>query len=509
MRAAAIVIVCALATTASASPGGDIPIDAFRPAVDSRGFVTVDGAAVLDAGQPSFGLITSYARGLLALDENGARYSVDDVVSPTLVAAVGVGARLEFGAALPTGVVSGGRDPGGAGVMRSALAEQGLGDLMLDGKLSIGTTGPIAWAAIATASLPTGARDAWLSAGRAALGARLVAEATLGPVRLGVNAGVRAPLGGDETFADPAMPTTTVGLGTALPVGAAIAWAAAPGKIELVGEGYALLPLHDQGYAPVEAIAGARFYLARASHLELGVGAGLGGGGGNPELRGFVGIVFEPLSPEHASGHMELVADETPPAPPPTPAAEPPVDDGLGDRDHDGIPDKDDLCPDEPEDYNGVEDTDGCPDSDFHHDTIADREDRCDRDACPDRDIVRVGTGGLIVLDDIQFGFDSAVIRPVSYHVLDAIADTLNANTQLTAIEIGGHTDERGADQYNLVLSQKRADAVMAYLVGKHVDAARLSAQGYGKRVPKVQGHDEHAWRINRRVEFVILERKD
>src|SRR5262249_15338069 len=153
----------------------------------------------------------------------------------------------------------------------------------VDAKAHLGATGPIAWAAIATASLPTGAKDAFLSAGHASIGARLVGELHLGSVRIGANAGLRAPLGRDETFMEP---TTggSLSLGPALPVSAALAWEAAPGKVELVAEGFALVPLRGDGYFPIEALAGARFYLAKSSHLELGAGAGLGAAGGNPDL---------------------------------------------------------------------------------------------------------------------------------------------------------------------------------------------------------------------------------
>src|SRR5690242_14929294 len=92
-----MLIVCILAATARA--GGDIPLDAFRTAVDSRGFVTVDGAAVLDPGQPSFGLVTTWSR--KPLD------TIDDMISPTLVGAIGVIDRAELGVALPLGIVSG------------------------------------------------------------------------------------------------------------------------------------------------------------------------------------------------------------------------------------------------------------------------------------------------------------------------------------------------------------------------------------------------------------------
>ncbi len=543
MRAGAMVIVCAIGGTAVASPGGDIPLDAFRPAVDSRGFVTVDGAAVLDRGQPSCGLVTTWAKHLLALDGAGAHYSVDDVISPTLVGAVGVGVHLELALSLPLGIMAGDRDPdagSGVDVQRFAIARQGLGDLALAAKAHLGATGPIAWAAVASVTLPTGTRDAWLSAGRTAVGARLVAETTLGAFRLGANVGVRAPLGGDESFMDmgdgAGSPATGAGIsiGPALPIGGAIAWAVAPGAIELVGEGFALVPLRGDGYFPIEALGGARFYLARSSHLELGAGAGLGGAGGNPELRAFLGIVFEPTSPAHASGRAVIVADADPPPPP-------------GDRDGDRIPDNLDACPDDPEDHDGYQDSDGCPDPDNDGDGIADVDDLCanqaedkdgiqDEDGCPETDAdgdkvadlddhcplergpagnagcpkyrdVKVGDGVLVVLEDINFEFDSAVLRKDSYEILDHIAETIVLDSGIDLIEVGGHTDDRGADLYNLDLSQRRAEAVVAYLVAKGVASERLAAQGYGERVPKIRAHTEAAWAVNRRVEFVILKR--
>jgi outer membrane protein OmpA-like peptidoglycan-associated protein len=472
MRAVVIVCLVALAAPAAAD---DVAVDAFHPAVDSRGFVTVDGASVLDAGQPSFGLVTSWARRPLVGD-------VGDLIAPTLVGAIGLGARTELAVALPLGIASGGG--------------QGMGDLALDGKVHLGATGPLRWAAIAGASFPTGAAAARLTTGRTTLGARLIGELHAGAFRFAINAGARAAVGGD--------PMTS--LGPALPIGGAIAWQAAPGKIELVAEGYALLPVHDGGYFPVEALAGARFYLARASHLELGAGVGHDPDRGTIETRAFLGIVFEPTSPEYASARA-VIADDTPPPNPPAAAPAPPHDDGTGDRDGDGILDRDDLCPDEPEDRNGVEDEDGCPDADLHHDAVADVEDRCDRASCPDRDVVRMGDTTLIVLRDIEFEFDSAVIRPSSYKVLDAIAETLDDNPDVTKVEVGGHTDERGPDAYNLDLSKRRAAAVVAYLVAHGVEAARLTSEGYGERVPKDPGHDERAWRVNRRVEFTILSR--
>jgi peptidoglycan-associated lipoprotein len=72
---------------------------------------------------------------------------------------------------------------------------------------------------------------------------------------------------------------------------------------------------------------------------------------------------------------------------------------------------------------------------------------------------------------------------------------------------VQGHTDERGDDEYNLDLSNRRAAAVVQYLTDHKVDAKRLVSQGYGESQPKDRHHTEAAWAINRRVEFVIVKR--
>ena len=134
------------------------------------------------------------------------------------------------------------------------------------------------------------------------------------------------------------------------------------------------------------------------------------------------------------------------------------------DNDNDGIPDVDDKCPNEPEDKDGFQDEDGCPDPDNDNDGIPDKDDKCpnepetyngfeDEDGCPDRGRVVVTDTSIEILDKIYFEYDKAIIKPESYPILDAVAATLQGNPSITLIEIQGHTDERGDDEYNLDLS--------------------------------------------------------
>lgn len=113
---------------------------------------------------------------------------------------------------------------------------------------------------------------------------------------------------------------------------------------------------------------------------------------------------------------------------------------------------------------------------------------------------------GLSVrLNNIFFDFDKTNLRPESFPELDKVVELLEQNPGLV-IEIGGHTDDQGSEQYNEQLSQGRAEAVREYLTGKWIDPARVTAKGYGEYKPEVENDSEENRQINRRVEFTILE---
>ena len=104
----------------------------------------------------------------------------------------------------------------------------------------------------------------------------------------------------------------------------------------------------------------------------------------------------------------------------------------------------------------------------------------------------------------IHFDYDQDLIKPVDRPVLDRKADILRANAALR-IRVSGHADERGSDEYNLVLGNKRALAAKRYLEGKGVDASRIEVTSFGEEHPIDPGHDEAAWAKNRRDEFEII----
>ncbi|MFO0749615.1 MAG: OmpA family protein [Myxococcota bacterium] len=122
---------------------------------------------------------------------------------------------------------------------------------------------------------------------------------------------------------------------------------------------------------------------------------------------------------------------------------------------------------------------------------------------------MRITTFQIEILDKVFFEYNKAVIQPVSFDLLDEVARVIREQPQLTKIRVEGHTDFHGTDDYNDKLSQARADAVMAYLVGKAVAPERLEAKGWGKRQPLVPGpagRTAAGMAKNRRVEFHIIE---
>jgi outer membrane protein OmpA-like peptidoglycan-associated protein len=431
------------ARVAAAQPAGNMQLDEFHPAMDARGYLTLNGSQVLDPDDLSFGLGSlEWGRHLLAFSSGTASYSVDNVVSATLVGALGVralGIPFEVGASLPLSIMNGAHD---------RVDGQGLGDLGVHLKARIAHRGWFGLGALASLYLPTASpRDRFL--GEPGVTPQLIAlaDAAIGPVRVTANVGVRARP--TSTFTDTMMGTMgTITTSTELPAGIGVAWALRPDKVELVGEVFGAVPIGAQhGYQPLEALGGLKVYLAKSSYLSIGAGRGLIDRAGSPDLRTFIGIVFEPKPAPVRNARIadDVAPPPSPPPPPPPPAEEPP------------------------------------------------------------HELAIVSDAEIVPLQAIEFEFDSAQLRTSSYPVLDSVAKALANNPDITLVEVQGHTDERGDDAYNLALSNRRAASVVAYLVAHGIAPARLISRGYGETRPVASGHDEAAWSLNRRVEFVIL----
>ena len=219
-----------------------------------------------------------------------------------------------------------------------------------------------------------------------------------------------------------------------------------------------------------------------------------------------------------------------------------------GDRDGDGVFDKEDACPDDPGPANADPKKNGCqPDKDG--DGVPDKVDACidipgiktsdpkthgcpgdtdgdkirdDKDACPNEKgaadpdpkkngcpkAVRVTDTEVIILQQVQFDTAKSTIKKISDKLLDEVAGVLKGHPEITKIEVQGHTDDRGAKDMNEKLSDDRANAVMQALIKRGIEAGRLTAKGYGPNVPIGDNKTDAGRQQNRRVQFVIKEKK-
>jgi OOP family OmpA-OmpF porin len=162
-----------------------------------------------------------------------------------------------------------------------------------------------------------------------------------------------------------------------------------------------------------------------------------------------------------------------PPAPPPPPAepAAPPPNPVL---DGDGVPKERDKCPNTRP--GAVVDLNGCE------------------------------VEAVISLEGVHFDFDKATLRPEAMVILNNAAGLLSTHERVV-VEVAGHTDSVGSEEYNQGLSERRANAVRDYLVSKGITASRLTARGYGEVRPVASNDTDAGRQENRRVELVVLER--
>jgi len=115
-------------------------------------------------------------------------------------------------------------------------------------------------------------------------------------------------------------------------------------------------------------------------------------------------------------------------------------------------------------------------------------------------DATKPSASAGLELQVVYFDFDSAVLRDDARAALKKNAEVIRGAGS-AVITIEGHTDERGTEEYNLALGERRADAVRAYLVDLGIPNSRLRTVSFGEAKPAVMGHDEAAWKWNRRAE--------
>lgn len=290
-----VVVVASLGGSRIAS--AQVAGDGVRPALDARGYLTVDGSQTLDRGDVSFGLgALDWGHDLHA---PGAM-PLSDAMTATLAGAIGLPLGLEIAATQPISVASG--------------IGQGTGDLGLHVKAQVidSRHHAIGASVIARAYLPTASGDtAIMSPAGTIPELDGVIDAHVGRLRLAATAGARWENGART-----------------VPVGGAAALALQPERFEIVGEVTGTLGLAGAP-ATFEGLGGVKLYLARNSYLTLAAGRGLDTTGGS-DTRALISIVFEP-KPQRVV-HEEL---EAPPELPREPATkhedDPPVDPGPPD----------------------------------------------------------------------------------------------------------------------------------------------------------------------------------
>ena len=106
-------------------------------------------------------------------------------------------------------------------------------------------------------------------------------------------------------------------------------------------------------------------------------------------------------------------------------------------------------------------------------------------------------------LEPVYFDTDLAVLRPEARETLRRYGKSILDHPEWGLVRIEGHCDERGSDEYNLALGKRRAATVERYLVDRGVPRSRLATKTFGAQRPAVPGHDESAWRYNRRSELL------
>jgi len=113
-----------------------------------------------------------------------------------------------------------------------------------------------------------------------------------------------------------------------------------------------------------------------------------------------------------------------------------------------------------------------------------------------------VSTQTITDLETVYFDYDKSSIRSDSAGVLRNNASVIKSHADWGQLTVEGNTDERGSEEYNLALGERRAMAVKRYLVDLGVPTSRLRTVSFGEAKPAVPGHDESAWRYNRRSDF-------
>lgn len=184
-----------------------------------------------------------------------------------------------------------------------------------------------------------------------------------------------------------------------------------------------------------------------------------------------------------------------------------------GDDDRDGVMAGLDACPLQAEDRDQWEDDDGCPDADNDEDGFADQDDECPAQpfprmgGCPPQlERVRVEPDRLVLEPPLVFAWKGHELSVENQRTLDEVAELLTHYYPDMRLRLEGHADVRGAARYNLPLTRRRAEAVMSYLVDvKKIPAERLTVLARGADRPEYSADEEKGMERNRRVDLIVI----
>ena len=452
----------------SAIPDGNgkgLDTHLFRPALDSKGFFVTNGTDILGKGDLSFGLVIAYGRNLLRVDPNKGQDDgqlITHSFQGTFSINYGLANLLVVGLTMPVNLMSGGAQidkatpgnptqvgPTASGVngqqwFPNQFDSQTVSFIALHGKLRILRVERGFGLAVST-QVGVPVSDAPRDAGADPtvwVWPQVIAEkrfGSYGQFKIGTNVGFRAH-GPSDTIID--LKAGRFRDGNRLTYGAGMAYRILE-SVDLVADTYAtyLLSDADSKVKPSnEVVGGLKIFVERNSYLMLGAGPRYTNGFEAADFRGFIGFIFEP---------------------------------SIGDRDGDGIKDDVDKCPDEPEDFDGFQDADGCPDPDNDNDGIPDKDDRCpnepeDRDGDQDADGCPEGSDGDRDGDGIPDKLDKCPDDPEDkdgFEDKDGCPDPDNDKDQIPDVvdkcpnapeTYNGYQDEDGCpDKGNVIIDDK------------------------------------------------------
>ena len=542
-------------------------LDRFDSAERGSRFFSADSLDIAGNGRILAGVVGDFAHKPLVLrDQNGDEISpvIDNQFFLNVGAAVTVIDRLRFGVNLPVLVLQDATTVVGPTGPVSPSEGAGVGDLRLaaDVRLLGHANDPVTVGLGVRVYLPTGSPAAFTSDGYVRWLPRAQVAGRVSAFVYSASAGLHFR-GTDKDFAGQPV-------GSELVFGAAAGVIALDDKLVVGPELWASTVYTDGSEAffgrtstPVEIALGAHVDVVEGVRLGAGIGPGLSSGMGSPAARYLFSAEWAPpveKAPEPSSppppadrdqdGVLD-VGDACPDARG-LPDADP-AKNGCpapADADHDGIVDESDACPndagptnDDPKkngcpppadaDGDGVPDgvdacprepgvpndaapqKNGCPlPADADGDGVLDKDDACPQETgTPNEDPKKNGcpkavvtAGEIKILDRVEFENGKAALRPESNDVLTAVAGILKAHPEIKRVSVEGHTDDRGAAAANVGLSQRRAAAVVAWLVANGVEESRLTWAGFGQNRPLTSNATDEGRQTNRRVEFKIIE---